>query len=461
VGAGPNGLAAAVTLAEAGRSVLVLEARDTIGGGTRTAELTLPGFRHDVCSAVHPLTAASPFFQSLGLDLEFVEPPAALAHPLDGGSAVLARRSLTETAQGLGSDEGRYRRLIVPFVEGWRALRDDVLSPLATVPRHPVRLSRFGLTGLRSAVGLAEARFETERARALFAGAAAHSFLPLERAASASFGLVLLTLAHVSGWPSPRGGSQAIADALAERLRSLGGEIQTGTEISALSQLPPSRVVLCDITPRQLVALAGDTLPGRYRQRLARWRYGPGVFKADFALDGPIPWRAPEVAQAGTVHLGGTLDEVARSEREVWQGRHPERPFVLLAQPTLFDDTRAPDGKHVAWAYCHVPNGSTFDMRERIEDQIERFAPGFRDRILACSARTTAELEHENANLIGGDISGGANTLWQLVARPVLRPSPYSTPLPWLYLCSSSTPPGGGVHGMCGHLAARAALRRA
>jgi phytoene dehydrogenase-like protein len=440
--------------------VLVLEARDTIGGGTRTAELTLPGFRHDVCSAVHPLAAASPFFESLRLELEFVEPPAALAHPFDGGSAVLARRSLTETARDLGSDEGRYRRLIAPLVEGWTALREDVLAPLPTVPRHPIRLARFGLTAIRSARGLAEARFRTEQARALFAGAAAHSFLPLEQAASASFGLVLLILAHVSGWPSSRGGSQAIADALAARLRALGGEIQTGMEISSLSQLPPSRLVLCDVTPRQLVAFAGEALPGRYRRRLTRWRYGPGVFKADFALDAPIPWTAPEVAGAGTVHLGGTMDEIAASERDVWQGRHPERPFVLLAQPTLFDDTRAPVGKHIAWTYCHVPNGSTVDMRERIEAQIERFAPGFRDLILACSTRTTADLEHENPNLIGGDISGGANTLWQLVARPVLRASPYSTPLPSLYLCSSSTPPGGGVHGMCGHLAAQAALRR-
>jgi phytoene dehydrogenase-like protein len=449
-----------VTLAEAGRSVLVLEARETIGGGTRTAELTLPGFRHDVCSAVHPLAATSPFFTSIGLELDSVEPPVAIAHPLDDGSAVLARRSLTATAEALGADEGRYRRLIAPLVEAWLDLREDVLRPLVRWPRQPIRFGRFGLTALRSARSLAEARFQTEQARALFAGAAAHSFLPLEQAASASFGLVLLVLAHVSGWPFPRGGSQAIAEALAARLRSLGGEIRTGTEVSSLSQLPPSTLVLCDVTPRQLVALAADALPARYRRKLLRWRYGPGVFKADFALDGPIPWSAQEVAKAGTVHLGGTLDQIAASERDVSQGRHPERPFVLLAQPTLFDDTRAPPGKHVAWAYCHVPNGSTVDMRDRIESQIERFAPGFRDRILGCATRTTADLEHENPNLIGGDISGGANTLWQVVARPELRVSPYSTPLPWLYLCSASTPPGGGVHGMCGYLAAKAALRR-
>ena len=460
VGAGPNGLAAAVTLAQAGRSVLVLEARDTVGGGTRTAELTLPGFRHDVCSAIHPFSTASPFFESVGLELELIEPPAALAHPLDDGSAVLARGSVEETASGLGADAQAYARLFAPLVNAWEGLRHDVLGPVAHLPRHPIALARFGPTALRSARGVAESRFGTEHARALFAGAAAHSFLPLEQAAGASFGLVLLLLAHVSGWPFPRGGSQAIADALAARLLSLGGQVETGRKVSSLSELPPSRLVLCDVTPRQLLELAGDALPQRYGRRLGRWRYGPGVFKVDYALDGSIPWRTPEVAEAGTVHLGGSLAEIAVSERDAWEGRHAERPFVLLAQQTLFDDTRAPAGKHTAWAYCHVPNGSTFDMRERIEAQIERFAPGFRDRILACSTRNTAELEHENPNLIGGDISGGANVLAQFVRRPAFRPSPYSTPLPWLYLCSASTPPGGGVHGMCGHLAARSALAR-
>ena len=406
------------------------------------------------------MTASSPFFESLGLDLDLIEPPAAVAHTLDDGTAVVARRSLEDTALVLGADGGAYRRLFAPLVEGWSELSDDILRPIAHVPRHPIALGRFGLTAIRSARRVAESRFRTDPARALFAGGAAHSFLPLERAASTSFALVLLTLIHVSGWPFPRGGSQAIADALADRLRSLGGEIETGREVGTLAELPSRRLVLCDVTPRQLLALAGDVLPARYRRRLARWRYGPGVFKADFALDGPIPWRAPEVTEAGTVHLGGTLAEIAASEREVWQGRHPERPFVLLAQPTLFDDTRAPAGKHVAWTYCHVPHGSTVDMRERIEAQIERYAPGFRDRLLAWSVRTTAELEHENPNLIGGDISGGANTLGQIVGRPSLRPSPYSTPVPWLYLCSSSTPPGGGVHGMCGHNAAKAALAR-
>ena len=383
-----------------------------------------------------------------------------MAHPLDDATAVLVRRSLADTAAHLGADGGAYRRLLGPLVDTWDELEGELLGPIAHLPRHPLALSRFGLTAIRSAKSLATVRFETDAGRALFAGAAAHSFLPLEQRASASFGLVLLMLAHVSGWPFPRGGSQVIADALATRLRSLGGEIETGNYVSSLSQLPSSKLVLCDVTPRQLASLAGDLLPGRYRRRIERWRYGPGAYKLDYALDGPIPWTAPEVADAGTVHLGGTLEEIAESEQAGWTGRHAERPFVLLAQQTLFDETRAPAGKHTAWAYCHVPNGSTFDMRERVEAQIERFAPGFRERVLASATQTTEELERENPNLVGGDISGGANTLAQLLARPALRRVPYSTPLPWLYLCSASTPPGAGVHGMCGHLAARAALHR-
>jgi phytoene dehydrogenase-like protein len=460
VGAGPNGLAAAVTLAEAGRSVRVIEAQETIGGGTRTAELTLPGFRQDVCSAIHPALVASPFFRSLQLDIELIEPSAAIAHPLDGGTAVLAHRSLSDTAQQLGADGRAYRGLLEPLVAHWDTLAGELMGPIAHVPRHPLSLARFGLAALRSAKGLAEARFDTQPGRALFAGAAAHSVLPLEQPASASFGLVLLVLAHASGWPFPRGGSQAIADALAARLRALGGEIETGNHVSSLRELPNTRLVLCDVTPKQLLSLAGDRLPERYRRRLQRWRYGPGVFKLDYALDGPIPWRAPEVAEAGTVHVGGSLAEIVESERAVWEGRHTERPFVLLAQQSLFDNTRAPTGKHTVWAYCHVPNASTFDMRERIEAQIERFAPGFRERVLACTPRNTRDLERENPNLVGGDIAGGANTFGQLLARPALRLVPYSTPLPWLYICSGSTPPGAGVHGMCGHLAARAALGR-
>ena len=438
----------------------MLETQETIGGGTRTAELTRPGFRHDLCSAIHPGAAVSPFFRSLELELDWIVPPIAVAHPLDDGCAVVARRSLEETGRGLGADARAYRRLFDPLVAGWNELEPALFGPIARVPRHPASLARFGLSALRSARALASARFETEPARALFGGAAAHGVLPLEQRASASFGLVLLLLAHVSGWPFPRGGSQAIADALAKRLLELGGEIETGHAVKSLRDLPANGLVLCDVTPRQLVALAGDALPTRYRRRLERWRYGPGIFKVDYSLDGPIPWRAPEVAQAGTVHLGGTINEIAESERAAWDGQHSERPFVLLAQQSLFDDTRAPVGKHTAWAYCHVPNGSTVDMRERIDSQIERFAPGFRELILGCTTRTTAQVERENANMVGGDISGGANTLAQLVARPALRRVPYSTPLPWLYLCSASTPPGGGVHGMCGHLAAKAALER-
>ena len=413
-----------------------------------------------MCSAIHPAFVASPFFRSLQLEVDLIEPPAAVAHPLDDGTAALARRSLEDTARQLGTDRDAYCRLLEPLVTGWDELEAELLKPVAHFPRHPLPLTRFGLAALRSAKRLAETRFETQPARALFAGAAAHSFLPLEQPVSASFGLVLLMLAHVSGWPCPRGGSQAMADALAARLRSLGGEIETGNHVSSLRELPSSKLVLCDVTPRQLLALAGDRLPQRYRRRLERWRYGPGAFKLDYALDGPIPWLAPEVAEAGTVHLGGTLDQIAESERAPWEGRHAERPFVLLAQQSLFDETRAPSGKHTAWAYCHVPNGSTFDMRERVEAQIERFAPGFRDRVLACSSHNTDHLERENPNLVGGDISGGANTLGQLIARPVLRRVPYSTPLRWLYLCSASTSPGAGVHGMCGHLAAKAALQR-
>jgi phytoene dehydrogenase-like protein len=414
-----------------------------------------------VCSAIHPLLAGSPFFRSLELDLPMIESPAAVAHPLDDGSAVLVRRSLEETAATLGRDADAYRDLFAPLVADWPRLEQELLGPIVHRPRRPLSLARFGVTGLRSVKGVAESRFETEHARALLAGAGAHSILPLEQRGSASFALVLLLMAHVGGWPFPRGGSQAIADALAQRLRSLGGEIETGHEVTSLDELPTTDIVLCDVTPRQLVALAGDSLRSSYRRRLEDWRYGPGVFKVDYALDAPIPWRAPETAHAATVHLGGTLDEISESERAAWTGRVSERPFVLLAQQSLFDETRAPSGKHTAWAYCHVPNGSTVDMRASIDAQIERFAPGFRERVIACSARDTADLERDNPNLVGGDISGGANTLAQLVARPSLRLVPYATPCRGLYLCSASTPPGGGVHGMCGYLAAKAALKGA
>ena len=460
VGAGPNGLAAAITIAREGRSVLLLEGQETIGGGTRSAELTLPGFVHDVCSAIVPLASASPFFASLSLKqhgLEFVHPPAALAHPLDDGSVALLEGSVDATARRLGADGRPYRRLMEPLVSRSDALLPDVLGPLR-VPHHPLVLARFGLSGIRSVRDLAS-RFEGDWARALLAGIGAHSMLPLDRSPSAAVALVLGMLAHAVGWPMARGGSQRIADALVTHLRSLGGEIVTGQWVASLDDLPPSRAVLLDITPRQLLKIAGHRLPAGYRRSLKRFRYGPGVFKVDYALDGPVPWKAEECSRAGTVHLGGTLEEIAAAEKTVAEGEHPERPLVLLAQQSLFDPSRVPDGKHTLWAYCHVPHGSTVDMTERIEDQIERFAPGFRDRILARSVMSPADLERHNPNYVGGDINGGLQSLLQTFARPTLRPVPYSTPLPGLYLCSSSTPPGGGVHGMCGHHAARAALR--
>jgi phytoene dehydrogenase-like protein len=462
VGAGPNGLAAAVTLARAGRAVRLVEACATVGGGMRTAPLTLPGFRHDVCSAIHPLAAGSPFFAGLHLaehGLAWIHPAAPLAHPLDGGTAVLLERSFQATGATLGPDADAWRALMEPFVRAWPGLVGDLLAPLR-LPRHPVALAGFGLQALRSARGLAEARFAGEPARALFAGIAAHSMLPLETPLSAAVGLVLGAAGHAVGWPLPRGGSQSIADALASLLRSLGGEIVTGAPVTTLDDLPAARAVLLDVTPRQLLRLGGHLLPPGYRRSLARYRYGMGVFKIDLALDGPIPWAATACARAGTVHLGGTLGEIAAAEAAVARGEHPEHPFVLLAQQSLFDDSRAPAGKHTVWAYCHVPHGSTVDMAERIERQIERFAPGFRERILARHVLPPAALEAYNANYIGGDINGGVQDLRQLFTRPVARLVPYTTPARGLYLCSASTPPGGGVHGMCGHHAARAALRR-
>jgi phytoene dehydrogenase-like protein len=443
--------------------VLLREAQETIGGGARSAELTLPGFVHDVCSSIHPLVPGSPFFRPLPLDehgLDLVQPEAPVAHPLDDGTAVLLERSLEQTVTGLGSDGPAYRRLLEPLVGGWDRLGDVLLGPLIAVPRQPLALARFGFSALRSARRLAQERFEGERARALLGGLAAHSMLPLTQTASASFALVLAALGHRFGWPFPRGGAQRIADALASYLRSLGGEIVAGAPVVTLDELPPARAVLCDLTPRGLIRVAGHRLPSGYRRRLERFRYGPGAFKVDYAVDGPVPWSAPEVARAATVHLGGTLDELTASEAAAWRGRHARRPFVLLAQHSLLDSTRVPEGKHTVWAYCHVPNGSTVDMTERIERQIDRFAPGFGERILARSVLSPAELERRNANLVGGDVNGGAFDLRQLLARPTLSLVPYATPVPGLFLCSSSTPPGGGVHGMCGYLAARAALRR-
>lgn len=461
VGSGPNGLAAAITLARAGRSVLVIEGSETVGGGMRTAELTLPGFRHDICSAVHPLGLGSPFFRSLPLEahgLRWIQPDAPLTHPLDQGEAVVLDRSFDATAAYLGRDGAAWRGLLQPLAARWEELLPDLLGPLR-LPRHPLLYARFGAGALLPADALARVCFRGRRARALFAGLAAHSIMSLQRSLTAAYGLTMGLLAHGVGWPMPAGGSQSIADALAAYLRSLGGEIRTGWWVRSLAELPPARVTLFDITPRDLVKIAGDALPAGYRRTLRRYRYGPGVFKLDYALDGPIPWRNPAVARGGTVHVGGTLEEIVASERDAWQGRHSARPFVLVIQPSLFDPSRAPAGQHTAWTYCHVPNGSTVDMTAALEGQIERFAPGFRDRILARSAMNTAQYEQYNPNYVGGDINSGVQDLFQHFTRPAVRISPYTTPNPRLFLCSSATPPGGGVHGMCGYWAAQAALR--
>jgi phytoene dehydrogenase-like protein len=460
VGAGPNGLSAAIALARAGRSVRVLEAADTVGGGARSAALTLPGFLHDVCSAIHPMAVGSPFLRELPLSehgLEWID-PVPIAHPLDDGSVVLLERSLDATAAALGADREAYRRLMRPLTDCADALFEELLAP-AHLPRHPLLLARFGLSGLRPATGLARGLFSADAARALFAGIAAHSMLRLEQRPSAAVGVVMAIAGHAYGWPVPRGGSQRISDALAAYLRAIGGEVVTGHRVSSYRELPPARAYLFDQSPRQLIEIAGDELPSRYLARLARYRYGPGVFKLDFALSQPIPWDAARCGEAGTVHVGGDLAEIAAAERTVADGGHSERPFVLVAQPSLFDPSRAPAGSHTAWAYCHVPNGSTIDMSARIEAQIERFAPGFRDCVLACSAMGPAELEAYNANYIGGDINGGVQDLRQLFTRPVARVDPYSTPNERIFLSSASTPPGGGVHGMSGYHAARSALR--
>lgn len=458
VGSGPNGLAAAIVMAQHGKSVIVYEAEESIGGGARSLELTLPGFTHDLCSSVYPLAAGSPFFRSLPLaehGLEWVEPPAPLAHPLADGTAVTLERSVERTAERLGEDAGAYGKLMGPLVARWRGLDADILGPLR-FPQSPWKLARFGALAIQPARRLAEKRFHGGRARALFAGLAAHAMLPLEYWGSAAFGLVLGITGHSVGWPIARGGAQALTNALAAHLRSLGGEIVCGRRVRALAELPRARVVLCDLTPKQLLEIAADRLSPRYQASLRRYRYGMGAFKMDWALCAPVPWKAPECARAATVHVGGSLEEIALSESAAWRGAHAERPFVLVAQPSLFDPSRAPAGKHTLWGYCHVPNGSSFDMAERIEQQIERFAPGFRDLILARSAMPAAALAKHNSNLVGGDINGGAPDLAQLFLRPTRKL--YRTSYPGLYLCSASTPPGGGVHGMCGYFAAKQAL---
>jgi len=463
VGSGPNGLAAAVTLARAGRSVLVLEGKEIIGGGMRTLEYTLPGFRHDVCSAVHPLGVGSPFFHDLPLrdfGLDWVFPDLPLVHLMDG-QAVALHKSLDETAGGLGRDGEAYRRLFAPLVREWRALLDEFLGPLG-LPRRPLLMARFGLRALQPATMLARRTFESEAARALFGGMAAHITVPLEKPTTAAGGLMLAMLAHAIGWPFARGGSQSIATALAAYLRSLGGEIQTGVWVRSLRDIPPARAILFDVTPRQLLEIARDALPNSYARRLARYRYGQGLFKIDWALSQPVPWRDELACRAGTLHIGGTLAEIAAGERAIWEGKLPNPPLVLFAQPSLFDPARVPaaGAGHIAWAYCHVPRDATADMTAAIEAQIERHAPGFRDCILDRHTINAAEYEAYNPNYVGGDINGGVQDWRQLFTRPVARLDPYTTPNPRLFLCSSSTPPGGGVHGMCGYHAARSALER-
>jgi phytoene dehydrogenase-like protein len=462
VGSGPNGLAAAVELARNGAEVLVLESAATIGGGTRTAELTLPGFRHDVCSAAHPLGILSPYLRTLPLaehGLTWIQPPASVAHPLDGEPAVMLRKSVNETAGALGPDAAAYRRLMRPLLRHPNELMSEVLGP-AHLPRHPLVLTGFGIPALLPATVLARTWFRGDRARALLAGCAAHSLLPLTRPVSAAIGLLFLLTGHVETWPIAQGGSAAITNALAGYLYSLGGRIETGKPVHALADLPPSRVVLFDTSPDQVASIGSPVLPRSYVQRLRGYRYGPGIFKIDWALDGPIPWTDPACLESATVHLGGTLGEIAASEAAVWRGAVSDRPYMLVVQSSLFDSSRAPAGKHTGWAYCHVPAGSTLDLTDVLERQVERFAPGFRDRILARHVMNTAALEQYNANYVGGAITGGVTDLGQLFTRPVVRANPYSTPNPDIFICSASTPPGGGVHGMCGYHAARSALRR-
>jgi phytoene dehydrogenase-like protein len=459
IGSGPNGLSAAITMAQHGKSVVVYEAQENIGGGARSAEVTLPGFTHDLCSSVYPLAIGSPFFRTLPLaryGLEWIQPPAAVAHPFDDGTAVIQECSIEATAAQLGSDEKSYRNLMAPLVAAWNGLDVDLLGPIRP-PRHPWNLARFGLLGIQPAQRLAASRFQGERAKGLFAGLAAHSMLTLEHWGSAAFGLVLAITAHAVGWPIARGGAQKLSGALVAHLRSLGGDIIPNRPVRSLGELPASRVVLCDLTPRQVLEVAGELFSPRYRESLRRYRYGMGAFKIDWALSSPVPWTAVECKRAATIHLGATLEEISFSERSAWRGEHVERPFVLLAQPSLFDPSRAPEGKHTLWGYCHVPNASTFNMTEKIENQIERFAPGFKDLVIGRSMMPPNELEKHNANLIGGDINGGAGDLRQLFLRPTLKM--YATSVKGLYICSASTPPGGGVHGMCGYFAARRALK--
>lgn len=461
VGSGPNGLAAAITLAQSGLSVIIFEAKSTVGGGMRSAALTLPGFTHDICSAIHPLGIGSPFFRTLPLNqygLEWIQPTSPLAHPFDDGSVAMLERSIDATSLNLGRDAITYKNLMEPFVKNWNQLANDLLGPLH-LPQHPIMMARFGIVAIRSAQGLSNSLFKGEQARSLFAGLAAHSMMPLDKLLTAAFGLVLGTLGHAVGWPLSKGGSQKIADALVSYFYSLGGKIYTDVPIESIHDLPPARVVLFDVTPQQLLKIMGDRFSSSYKDKLKNYRYGPGVCKIDWALNSPIPWKAKECAQAGTIHIGGTAEEIVTSEHEVWEKKHPQKPYIIMAQPSLFDQTRAPQGKHTAWGYCHVPNGSQIDMTEKIEAQIERFAPGFKDCIIAKHTKTASDLEKYNANYVGGDINGGVGDFDQFFKRPTSWFNPYSLPIKGFYICSSSTPPGGGVHGMCGYHAASAALK--
>ena len=460
VGAGPNGLAAAIVLAQAGLQVDVYEAEPTPGGAVRTMELTEPGFLHDFGSAVYPLGAGSPFFSSLPLaefGLQWIHSPVPVAHPLADGTAVVLERDLTEAKASLAEDGAAWVELVQPFVENWREFASDVLQPMPSIPKHPFLMGQFGKHALLSAKAIAS-RFRNQRTRALFSGLAAHSFLSMDETMSGAFGLLMAIPAHAVGWPIPQGGAQSLTDALCRYLEKLGGKVKTSSRVEKLTDLPDYGVFVCDVTPRQLLSLAGDQLSENYKRILRRFRYGPAAFKVDYALSAPIPWKAAACARAATVHLGGSFDEIATSEKAVRNGEISDKPFVLLAQPSLFDSSRAPSGKHTAWAYCHVPHGSKIDMLQRLEDQIERFAPGFRDRVVARRVFTPAGLESMDANLIGGDIAGGVLDIRQFIFRPSWRH--YGTSARHIYICSASTPPGGGVHGMCGFHAAKKALAR-
>ena len=461
IGSGPNGLAAAIALAQQGLKVKIFESKDSVGGGTRTLELREPGFKHDICSAVHPTAVSSPFFNTLPLSdygLEWIHPDFPVAHPLEDGEAVIAEKSFENTLERLGADSKNYRKLFKEFVDSWQYLSKDLFGTLR-IPNHPLAMMRFGWYGMFSSNLLSSSFFKLDRTKAYFAGLAAHSILPLENAFTASFGLVLGTTVHSVGWPIAKNGSHSITKALAGFFEFLGGEIELNTHIESLEEFPANKPILFDLTPQQITTIADSKIPDSLKERLLRYNYGPGAFKVDFALSEPVPWLNEECKKAGTLHLGGSMEELAYSEKDVWKGIHSEKPYVLVSQPSVFDETRAPKGKHVLWSYCHVPNGSTEDMEERIINQIERYAPGFRDIIISTSTMTAMDFEKYNPNYIGGDINGGAQNLKQLFGRPLIKWDPYKLPVDHLYICSSSTPPGGGVHGMSGFNAARSVLK--